>query len=539
MELLRVKLSNILVNEDNPRNEPQESEADAIKVLFKKEKELFNLMSNIAEKGIDRSERIILTKLDGMNDYIAMDGNRRVTCLKLLNSSEFLPADINDRERIKKRIEKIIEKYDYKKTVHIDAVVYDIDHEEEEMLDTIRRKHTGENKGIGRMRWDYTAQVRFKKDDFKKFLSGYLNSILKVERSYTTMERILLDKNMQSRLGIIVHKDRLEVERLNESSLKKLYYILYLLDNKRIRVKDVYSKEDRELFYNKFFVDNDEWKFLKSPYNNNYPYPTGTEDENKRGKEGGSGPKDENKPDDKGPKDENKPDDEGPKDENKPDDEGPKDENKPDDKGPKDENKPDDEGPKDENKPDDEGPKDENKPGNEGGSESEDENEPGNENGPGQGEQKLVPDSKVLFQGIIYEGDHQGIWRSLSEIHRMKLRYSDRYLLSLTYLLRTLIECTLQEYLVKNSLFDNWHKPNQDPSITDLIRYSVQNNVFATTNRNYQRIIVLADSQKDYDSLNVIAHGKYSLPSIEILKIIEKRWYILMKHMIEDLNKKN
>lgn len=86
-------------------------------------------------------------------------------------------------------------------------------------------------------------------------------------------------------------------------------------------------------------------------------------------------------------------------------------------------------------------------------------------------------------------------------------------------------------------MFDKWNKPNRDPSITDLLNYCVTNKIFNKINTNFQRTINTAFSKKDHDELNSISHGKYNLPSIDVLKDIERRWYILIKYMISNLNK--
>ncbi|WP_172792981.1 hypothetical protein, partial [Bacillus amyloliquefaciens] len=143
--------------------------------------------------------------------------------------------------------------------------------------------------------------------------------------------------------------------------------------------------------------------------------------------------------------------------------------------------------------------------------------------------------SSFLFHGIIYRGQHPGIKRALYELHRLRI---STHSLSATYLTRTLLECTLQEYLMQNQLFNEWKKPEKDPSITDLLKYCINNKPFKSINLNYQRTLDMAFAKKDHDELNSISHGKYNLPSMDILRDIERRWNLLVKHMIEDLNAK-
>ncbi|MEF2244618.1 hypothetical protein [Paenibacillus sp. IITD108] len=154
-----------------------------------------------------------------------------------------------------------------------------------------------------------------------------------------------------------------------------------------------------------------------------------------------------------------------------------------------------------------------------------------NKSGP-QNQPKPI-ERKYLFEDIVYFGSHRGIQRVLYEIQKLD---HTKYKLSATYLVRTLLECTLQEFLKKNNLFGNWNKPGIDPSITDLINYCNNNKSLRSFNNNYQRIIENASSLRDHDQLNTIAHAKFSEPSDEKLKDIERRWYSLIEFCITNLN---
>lgn len=229
-----IKINDLHINEDNPRDESQEDEAAAMKILFKNEKKLFNLMKSIAEYGFEISERIIVVENGAPNKYLILDGNRRITCIKLLNTPELLPPDLDNRNRVINRIKKIKEDFNYKSIPAVDCVIYDIPAEEFLMKRTIQNKHTGENNGAGRLAWDYKAQNRFMNDDYKIYLVEFLDNILKVERSLSTMERIFSDPDMRTRVGVIIDKKLPEIKLINSDSEKKLYYILQLIKIKKL-----------------------------------------------------------------------------------------------------------------------------------------------------------------------------------------------------------------------------------------------------------------------------------------------------------------
>ncbi|MBW8347952.1 hypothetical protein K0H71_00655 [Bacillus sp. IITD106] len=507
MKPILVKIDNLLINEENPRDEPQENEADAIKLLLYNEKKFFNLMKSIAKYGFEISERIIIVEADTPQKYKVMDGNRRVSCIKLLNNPDLLPTNISERDRILKRIKKIVRDYNYQPIYKVESVLYDIPAEEESMKRTIQNKHTGENDGAGRLQWDYKAQNRFKSDEYKNYLVDFLDNILKVDRSLSTMERIFGDPDMRTLLGVIIDKKKPEVQFVNQESFKKIYYILYLIKSNRINVSDVYYKDDRKEFYNKYFIEDEEWKNVNPVSSQNsilVNEPVKEQEQNhsdEQAKEGQSEQSERVKGQEQSHQDEPI-------------------------KGQEDDLS--DEPLIRQGQNISKGPilvQDDLTKRNE---ETKLQPEPDNK------KKQFKPESNsFLFEGIVYEGKHPGISRALYELHRLRISI---FSLSATYLTRTLLECTLQEYLVKNELFGNWKKPEKDPSLTDLLNYCVHNKSFQSINQNYQRTINTAYAKKDHDELNSISHGKYNLPSVDILWDIERRWRILLKHMIEDLN---
>ncbi|EFM11017.1 hypothetical protein PaecuDRAFT_2270 [Paenibacillus curdlanolyticus YK9] len=528
-----IKINDLHINEDNPRDESQEDEAAAMKILFKNEKKLFNLMKSIAEYGFEISERIIVVENGAPNKYLILDGNRRITCIKLLNTPELLPPDLDNRNRVINRIKKIKEDFNYKSIPAVDCVIYDIPAEEFLMKRTIQNKHTGENNGAGRLAWDYKAQNRFMNDDYKIYLVEFLDNILKVERSLSTMERIFSDPDMRTRVGVIIDKKLPEIKLINSDSEKKLYYILQLIKNKKVTVSDVYYKEDRENFYNKYFIENENWRSLLSDSEERQPENKPVVDERPE--------QPENKPvvDERPEQPENKfvVDERPEQPENKfvveerPD--------RPENKSVVEERP---EQPEDRTIKVELGNPDAEVPTAKQPDEKTDNQEeqatlhanPESQPNPLDNLKQQKPENiSFLFQGIIYYGGHPGIKRALYELHRLRV---STYTLSATYLTRTLLECTLQEYLIKNGLFNEWKKPEKDPSITDLLNYCVSNKSMQNINQNYQRTINVSFGKKDHDELNSITHGKYNLPSPDILWDIERRWRILIKHMIENLN---
>jgi hypothetical protein len=147
------------------------------------------------------------------------------------------------------------------------------------------------------------------------------------------------------------------------------------------------------------------------------------------------------------------------------------------------------------------------------------------------------------FQGINYNGSHSGIARSLYELHRISIK---SFSLASTMLMRTFLECTLQEYILCKNL--NLKIPDNQ----NIKSLSIQNLLNVCVNRGNQnfkllkdsnsvvaRIIDEANSKRDYDELNIVTHGNYREPSEYALWDIERRWYSAVEIMIREISVEN
>ena len=144
------------------------------------------------------------------------------------------------------------------------------------------------------------------------------------------------------------------------------------------------------------------------------------------------------------------------------------------------------------------------------------------------------------FKGIKYTGDVIGISRSLFELHRIDV---STFSLSSTVLIRTLLECTIQEYILKKQI--NIMVKNRT-AIKELSIDSLLKTCTNDGNGNYKelqkadrlvaRIINEANNKRDSDELNIVAHGNYREPSPDVLWEIERRWFSALQIMIEEIS---
>lgn len=147
---------------------------------------------------------------------------------------------------------------------------------------------------------------------------------------------------------------------------------------------------------------------------------------------------------------------------------------------------------------------------------------------------------KYPFEGIKYEGNIIGISQTLHELHRINVK---KFPFSTNVLIRTLLECTIQEYIEVNKIDISIKKNNsiKELSINQLI-YTCTNKdngnykLLQKHNHTVARILNEAQGKRDADELNIVTHGVYREPSIEALWEIERRWYSAISIMINNIS---
>ncbi|PEP15484.1 hypothetical protein [Bacillus wiedmannii] len=261
-------VSNLQIFQENPRFQPQVDQDAAItKILLNKK--LFGLISDIAKNGLDPSESIMVFNSQKRDKYIVKEGNRRITSVKLLNDPELVPSSFPNRSDIIKRIINIKEENHYQSIPHVQCVIFE---EDGELINHfIELKHTGENKGAGRIGWDTESQTRFtkQKDPYKNYLLSYINKIhpgYQDNSGFTTFERIISDPSVRKAIGMEIDRKKPAIILSDGMSTKKLFYIIDCLITKKIKVSDVYDKELRLKFIEKHLKTQEQLKIIETLY---------------------------------------------------------------------------------------------------------------------------------------------------------------------------------------------------------------------------------------------------------------------------------
>lgn len=252
-EYKRLRITDLLLNNENPRFDPVKHQTEAIKAMIEDQKEkLVELTKHIVAHGLNPME-IILVQPCG-NQWLVREGNRRVTALKLLNEPELVPASNKKFKQAFVKLGKSIS------SDILDNILCVIASDNQAINEWILLKHTGENKGIGTVGWNsmqtsrFTSQVTGRAnpksmllellqqmEELPDYLKKGFSNIKK-----TNFDRLIGDPAVRQLLGIETIDGQYSLPNgVNDFMIE----ILTDLTND-ISVGKIYKKTDREMYLN-------------------------------------------------------------------------------------------------------------------------------------------------------------------------------------------------------------------------------------------------------------------------------------------------
>lgn len=221
---LMVPLGRIFLNHENPRHESVASEAAAIEKLCNKE-DVLPLAGDIVKYGVNPLELVGLLQIDQKKTdqnnpiYIAMEGNRRVCALKLLNDPELAPP------KLRKSFENLTQ--DWTAISQVPSVIFSTVAEAKLWMGRI---HNGAQGGIGRKSWDAEQKSRHDGENKNRSAQSLLDYAEKIKalspgeraRKITTAQRFISNDVFRETLGI----DNSDPDNLNRTRPKHDFDII-------------------------------------------------------------------------------------------------------------------------------------------------------------------------------------------------------------------------------------------------------------------------------------------------------------------------
>lgn len=285
METKNIKVTNLSLDLDNPRFEPQGSQLDAInKMVDSYKDQLYKLAVDILDKGLNPTDKPLVIKHPSDNNkFIVLEGNRRITVLKILLN----PDLVDDKHlALRKKFAKLVAENKAKLIHTVECAVCT---QKEDADVWIERKHANGMGGIGTQQWDSIQKQRFEEKTKGKtsmalqVLNMLSQSPLVPEEKkkqldtlkVTNLERLVSDPKVRECLGISWKNGRMTSDVKKEVVTNALVEIVDDMLKPDFKVSKIYHKSDRETYMNKLFRDKgfpnvmtnkaESWDFVSLP----------------------------------------------------------------------------------------------------------------------------------------------------------------------------------------------------------------------------------------------------------------------------------
>ncbi|MEU6841403.1 hypothetical protein ABZ930_05945 [Streptomyces sp. NPDC046716] len=231
MKQASMHIASLTLDDNNPRHAKQTaSDTESIATLLEKGPDkLLRLARDIIQHGVNPTELVVVMVDDDRN--VVLEGNRRVAALKLLHNPKLAPT-----EKLQRQIAAIAKRGEAPRRVV--CVVAESRLQAEHW---IKIRHTGENGGIGVVRWSTSEASRFggrstpteKARLFTDAVGDWFSDNLELQQNIqavregriTNLGRMIADPTVRSRLGISFDGDVV----LSNFPKEKIYQILIRL----------------------------------------------------------------------------------------------------------------------------------------------------------------------------------------------------------------------------------------------------------------------------------------------------------------------
>lgn len=249
MRVRLVKIEDLVVNRSNDRHGELENETAAIAWLFNaRESHMRNLTKDIVDKGQIFEPPLVSPE---KGKFVVYDGNRRVTCLKLLSHPRKAPSS--------QLQEFFTEQRARWKGGFPESLNCQVEANRERIDEILFRRHTGTQNGVGQSTWDDRMKATFVArtgqgsgisvaDEIESRLkeASLLPGLKKIPRS--TLNRLLSAEPFRNRLGFSVSKGRFEFTHEEDVALGAMARVAHDLANKRLVLGDIWGVEGKRKY---------------------------------------------------------------------------------------------------------------------------------------------------------------------------------------------------------------------------------------------------------------------------------------------------
>jgi hypothetical protein len=260
------KVTNLLLDTENPRlTEGQRSQAETIHAILRAEgPKTLALAQTIANEGLSPMERlIVIAAPSDPGFFVVLEGNRRVTALKMLAEPAVAEAVLKPVQL--KNLRKWSAAYGKRGEIVTAECVLFPTREDADVW--IERRHRGDQGGVGVVRWGATESARFdarrtgKRSPELQVLDfvaerGNLDQATRDKLhdvSITNLKRLIRDESVRDVIGITLSPDgQVSTALPEQEALKGLTRIVGDLANERLKVSEIYEAKNRKDYLSRF-----------------------------------------------------------------------------------------------------------------------------------------------------------------------------------------------------------------------------------------------------------------------------------------------
>ncbi|GJE55921.1 hypothetical protein EKPJFOCH_2418 [Methylobacterium thuringiense] len=245
MTYKKLALDALTVNSANDRHGELENETAAIGWLFTNhEKAMRALAKDLAETGEVYEPPLVWLNSDA---YIVFDGNRRVTCLKLIARPKRAPS-----VELQAFFKGLKESWSGTFPTRLEC---QIEPDRERIDDILLRRHTGTRGGVGRNPWTDRMTATFVErsgkgggvnvaDDIEKRLQA-AGALPARKIPWSTANRLLASEGLRNRVGISVTRGKLQLTH-NESLVLPIFRrVAEDLATRKVVLGDLWDNEGK------------------------------------------------------------------------------------------------------------------------------------------------------------------------------------------------------------------------------------------------------------------------------------------------------
>lgn len=243
-----IPLESLTINRANDRHGELENETAAIAWLFNNfEQHMRNLAKDIVATGQVFEAPLVFPDA---NKFIVFDGNRRMTCLKLLDKPRRAPT-IELQEFFAQQRSKWNGNFPH-------TIQCQIESDRDRIDDILLRRHTGTQGGIGQTTWDDRMKSNFIN---RTGIGGSINVADEIENRLSeagilprkkiprsTLNRLLSSEALRNRVGFTVNKRRFEFTHDESMVLRALRRVADDLASKNIVLGDIWDVDGKRAY---------------------------------------------------------------------------------------------------------------------------------------------------------------------------------------------------------------------------------------------------------------------------------------------------